>query len=214
MEYIPLRIGASGPMVRYLQRVLVQMSYPVGQVDGRFGAKTLRGVLAFQSAHELPVDGVVATNTWVALERHGGRLEDAEEEAPKPLPLPEAPEDIAPPPPPIQTTPLEEHTELHIPTPTVPLVKWEPLPMPKIEHVLESIPGPEEPVIQLEPAPPWLATDTPSKPSTLEPPPEPAGQWRPVTRKVSVPEKVAAVEAVASVTADAGPPQNPWKKMA
>ena len=69
MDYISLRMGARGPEVRQLQRMLETMAYPVGKVDGTFGPETLRAVMAFQSGNELPVDGVVAANTWVAMER-------------------------------------------------------------------------------------------------------------------------------------------------
>jgi len=199
--------------------MLIQMGYSVGQADGRFGAKTLRSVLAFQSAHELPVDGVVAANTWMALERHGGRLEAPEEERPAPLPLPEIPEDTVPPAPPMeQAAPPEEvHTRPHTPIPIVPLVEWEPMQTPKIERVCEPSPKPEpkpeEPVAEPEPAPSCSAPEAPEESPVPETPPEPAGQWTPVVPEVTPPEMVAAVEAIAAVVADTGPPQNPWQKM-
>lgn len=211
MEYIPLRIGATGPAVRYLQRRLLQLGYPVGKADGKFGAKTLRGVLAFQSAHELPVDGVVATNTWTALERHGGQLETAEKTEPMPLPLPEAPEATSPPPPPTtQAAPPEQQSRPAAPVPTVPLVEWQPMPPPETVRVWNPAPARTE----AEPVPPWVVNHTHQAPPVPGAQASSAGKWTPVKREVTAPEMVAAVEAIASVTADTGPPQNPWQKMA
>lgn len=62
-----LRVGAKGPDVRELQRMLVAAGAPI-VVDGDFGKKqTLPAVEAFQREHRLHVDGVVGKETWRAL---------------------------------------------------------------------------------------------------------------------------------------------------
>jgi len=57
-----LRLGASGPEVVHLQRLLGV------HADGDFGQSTLRAVRRFQAAHGLLVDGQVGPHTWAALE--------------------------------------------------------------------------------------------------------------------------------------------------
>jgi cell wall-associated NlpC family hydrolase len=56
-----LRLGASGPEVIHLQRLLGV------RADGDFGPSTLRAVRRFQAAHDLLVDGQVGPHTWAAL---------------------------------------------------------------------------------------------------------------------------------------------------
>ena len=53
-----LRRGSSGHEVRRLQELLVQAGFPLGPVDGRFGAATEAALVAFQRANELLADGV------------------------------------------------------------------------------------------------------------------------------------------------------------
>ena len=43
------------------------MGYNVGPVDGIFGPRTERAVLAFQADKGLSIDGVVGNETWKAL---------------------------------------------------------------------------------------------------------------------------------------------------
>ena len=57
-----LRLGASGPEVVHLQRLLGV------HADGQFGLSTLRAVRRFQAAHGLLVDGQAGPHTWSALE--------------------------------------------------------------------------------------------------------------------------------------------------
>jgi peptidoglycan hydrolase-like protein with peptidoglycan-binding domain/TPR repeat protein len=63
------RHGGS-PLVRTVQRSLDTAGYSVGRVDGLYGPRTRRAVVAFQSAHGLKVDGVVGPRTWAALNSH------------------------------------------------------------------------------------------------------------------------------------------------
>ena len=65
-----LRLGASGPVVRALQRNLARLGYlPSTGVDGRFGMQTWQAVVALQGWSRLPRDGVVGPRTARALAR-------------------------------------------------------------------------------------------------------------------------------------------------
>jgi hypothetical protein len=71
-----LRIGAKGLAVADLQARLNAwlganpgIGLPLLKVDGDFGPKTRKAVLAFQSAMGIQVDGVVGPQTWSALDR-------------------------------------------------------------------------------------------------------------------------------------------------
>lgn len=57
-----LRMGAQGPAVRDLQKLL-----KIG-VDGKFGPKTREAVLKLQRSRGLTADGVVGPRTWQALD--------------------------------------------------------------------------------------------------------------------------------------------------
>ncbi len=61
------REGSQGFAVRELQNLLNGKGFPVGAVDGVFGAKTKKAVMAFQRAQGLDPDGVVGPKTWAAL---------------------------------------------------------------------------------------------------------------------------------------------------
>lgn len=67
-----IRFGDYGVHVIYLQQRLTAKGYGVGAIDGKFGAKTLEAVKAFQAENNLTVDGVVGINTWNALENKEG----------------------------------------------------------------------------------------------------------------------------------------------
>ncbi|MBJ8056101.1 peptidoglycan-binding protein [Bacillus cereus] len=63
-----LRIHDRGELVKLLQESLKRAGfYQVGEVDGKFGYKTLEAVRAFQRANNLVVDGIVGPMTWQAL---------------------------------------------------------------------------------------------------------------------------------------------------
>ena len=62
-----LRQGTHGDPVTVLQRLLADLGYLDGEVDGVFGAGTARAVAAFQQAAGLAADGVAGALTWQAL---------------------------------------------------------------------------------------------------------------------------------------------------
>ncbi len=62
-----LRLGAVGPAVRFLQRLLKEKGFYNGVVDGDFGGRTERAVRQFQRQQGLAVTGVVNEATWRAL---------------------------------------------------------------------------------------------------------------------------------------------------
>ena len=60
--------GAMGPTVTKLQQLLAARGYDPGPVDGQFGPQTRGAVVRFQRDAGLVVDGLVAAQTWRALE--------------------------------------------------------------------------------------------------------------------------------------------------
>lgn len=64
-----IRKGAQGVAVRVLQRMLIAAgcTLPRYGVDGDCGAETVEAVKAFQTTHNLTVDGVAGPLTWAAL---------------------------------------------------------------------------------------------------------------------------------------------------
>jgi peptidoglycan hydrolase-like protein with peptidoglycan-binding domain len=62
-----LRRGSSGAPVRCLQSRLTALGYPVGPIDGAFGMMTSNGVVRFQRARGLFVDGIVGRQTATSL---------------------------------------------------------------------------------------------------------------------------------------------------
>jgi putative chitinase len=62
-----LRVGANGPPVEQLQRMLCAAGFPLA-VDGAFGPGTEIVVKAFQKARGLPDDGIVGPASWGALD--------------------------------------------------------------------------------------------------------------------------------------------------
>ena len=61
-ENTVLRVGSTGTAVTVLQQAL-----HLTLVDGDFGPGTRSAVIAFQTAHQLPADGVVTAPVWRAL---------------------------------------------------------------------------------------------------------------------------------------------------
>ncbi len=63
-----LSMGAIGPHVTRLQRLLVMMKLlNYTEISGTFGPETVQAVKAFQQGKGLTVDGVVGPQTWGAL---------------------------------------------------------------------------------------------------------------------------------------------------
>lgn len=63
---LTLRVGSSGPAVKFLQTALTNDGFACF-ADGDFGAKTASAVRGFQGSRRLTVDGVVGPRTWAAL---------------------------------------------------------------------------------------------------------------------------------------------------
>jgi hypothetical protein len=61
-----LRLGASGDMVKQLQRLMRYVGLPVA-TDGDFGPQTHERLKRFQRDHGLTADGIVGPATWAAL---------------------------------------------------------------------------------------------------------------------------------------------------
>ena len=66
-----LRAGDSGRAVRKLQKELIEAGFSV-LVDGNFGEYTKSAVIAFQTRHGIPADGVVGQTTWGTLRADNG----------------------------------------------------------------------------------------------------------------------------------------------
>lgn len=67
IELNVLRKGDEGAQVKTLQRLLNARGYNCGNVDGKFGSKTLIAVKEFQKFKGLAVDGIAGKQTWTAL---------------------------------------------------------------------------------------------------------------------------------------------------
>jgi peptidoglycan hydrolase-like protein with peptidoglycan-binding domain len=59
--------GATGPVVRWAQYLLVRRVLSYNQIDGIFGPVTSAAVKDFQGYRGLVVDGIVGPVTWAAL---------------------------------------------------------------------------------------------------------------------------------------------------
>jgi peptidoglycan hydrolase-like protein with peptidoglycan-binding domain len=59
--------GATGPVVRWAQYLLVRRTLSDNQIDGIFGPVTKAAVEEFQTYRHLTVDGIVGPVTWAAL---------------------------------------------------------------------------------------------------------------------------------------------------
>lgn len=59
-----VRQGAKGGITRLIQERLNLLGFNCGDVDGIFGSKTEAGVMAYQKAQGIGVDGIVGPQTW------------------------------------------------------------------------------------------------------------------------------------------------------
>ena len=62
-----LKKGMQNQNVQRIQGRLDTLNYDVGPVDGFFGSRTERAVMAFQTDQGLSIDGIVGNETWGAL---------------------------------------------------------------------------------------------------------------------------------------------------
>ena len=65
--------GATGPVVRWAQYLLVRRTLSYTQIDGIFGPVTKAAVEQFQRDRHLAVDGIVGPATWAALGGDGAQ---------------------------------------------------------------------------------------------------------------------------------------------
>lgn len=63
-NFVTLKRGSNGRLVKYLQFLLKIWGYNPGAVDGFFGGNTQSAVVAFQQANGLGADGIVGAKTW------------------------------------------------------------------------------------------------------------------------------------------------------
>lgn len=62
-----LRIGSQGPMVEFLQNILIYLGFYSGEIDGIFGQDTKNAVVQFQRQNGLTPDGIIGPRTWLSL---------------------------------------------------------------------------------------------------------------------------------------------------
>lgn len=66
-HYSTLRIGDVGHDVMKLQKLLFNEKLYLNPIDGRFGHKTQRAVIALQKSENLVPDGIVDADIWTVL---------------------------------------------------------------------------------------------------------------------------------------------------
>lgn len=86
-DRIPVMKGMSGRDVKVLQDFLRRAGVKSVTVDGEFGSSTFRAVKTFETAHKLPVDGVVDANDIDVLRGQVGAGGPNATTAPAPMPL-------------------------------------------------------------------------------------------------------------------------------
>ena len=62
-----LRSGSTGPMVEFLQNILIYLGLYKNKIDGIFGPNLINAVIEFQTQNNLTADGIVGPRTWLAL---------------------------------------------------------------------------------------------------------------------------------------------------
>ncbi|MEC4811736.1 MAG: peptidoglycan-binding protein [Scytonema sp. PMC 1069.18] len=65
---LPLKEGSTGSAVARIQEFLTTLKFYSGQIDGVFGPQTKAAVIKFQQNQGLTVDGIVGTQTAIALD--------------------------------------------------------------------------------------------------------------------------------------------------
>jgi peptidoglycan hydrolase-like protein with peptidoglycan-binding domain len=81
-----LKRGSEGNEVASLQKQLTNLGYDLGEVDGKYGAKTLEAVRKFQSDFHLQSDGIVGGTTGAALEHyHKQKIEELAQQKQAPV---------------------------------------------------------------------------------------------------------------------------------
>ncbi|MBE9103306.1 peptidoglycan-binding domain-containing protein, partial [Vacuolonema iberomarrocanum] len=81
-----LIVGDVGPEVSALQRRLIDLGYYDGGVDGVYGQQTESAILAFQRSAGLNPDGIVGSDTRIALDQ--ATPSNSPAPAPEPAPAP------------------------------------------------------------------------------------------------------------------------------
>ena len=70
----PISRGMRGSDVRYAQKLLADVGYYAGEIDGIFGGGTLQAVLSFQRSVGLSVTGVINQETILYLQRSSAEV--------------------------------------------------------------------------------------------------------------------------------------------
>lgn len=64
-----LKEGDKGEQVKEMQHWLNDHGYKAGEEDGIFGEKTKDAVIQFQSTEKIVTDGIIGSQTQIAMER-------------------------------------------------------------------------------------------------------------------------------------------------
>ena len=62
-----LRQGSKGPMVEFLQNLLIKLGFFSENIDGIFGNTTRQSVIKLQKNFGITPDGIVGRRTWNSL---------------------------------------------------------------------------------------------------------------------------------------------------
>jgi len=63
-------LAPRGPMVEFLQNILIYLGLYNGKIDGIFGPNLRNAVIDFQRQNRLNADGIVGPHTWLALRQY------------------------------------------------------------------------------------------------------------------------------------------------
>lgn len=64
-----VRLGSRGAAVLRSEILLDRAHFSPGEIDGRYGTNLAKAIVAYQSAHGLPVSGVIGEEMWKSLNR-------------------------------------------------------------------------------------------------------------------------------------------------